>query len=56
MTDIVLTGLSLMALLAAYPLMVLHDTLRHREPRFQVHAREGRMTDQGVPYVPGSPS
>ena len=54
MNDMILMGTSFAALLAAYPLLALYDVLRHREPRFQVHVPEGRMTAQGVPYVPGN--
>lgn len=52
MTDIVLTGLTLAALLAAYPLMILAD-LRHPAPPAPAIERRGSMTAQGVPYVPG---
>lgn len=52
MTDIVLTGLTLAVLLAAYPLMILAD-LRHPAPAAPVTDHGGSMTAQGVPYVPG---
>lgn len=57
MTDIVLTGLSLVALLAAYPALVLTDVLRRpdRTPApFQVLAPvQTGMTATGVPWVAG---
>jgi hypothetical protein len=54
MTDMIWMGLSLVALLAAFPAVILADVLPRRHRRqYQVHTPEGRMTAQGVPYVPG---
>jgi hypothetical protein len=54
MTDIVLAGASLAALLAAYPLMILHDVLRRPETPGPAPADRGGMTATGVPYVRGN--
>lgn len=55
MTDTILTGLTLVALLAAYPLMILADLARHPAPVPQgPQPDRGAMTVQGVPYVPGN--
>ncbi len=57
MTDIIWTGLSLVALLAAYPALVLADVLRRPDrtpPPFQVPAAvQTGTTGTGVPYVHG---
>ena len=53
MTDMILMGTSLVALLAAYPLLALYDVLRHPAPAAPAAHPRGAMTAQGVPYVLG---
>lgn len=52
MSDLIWTGFALVALLG-WPLVPLLDVLRRPARQYQVHTPEGRMTPDGVPYVPG---
>lgn len=52
MTDMILTGASLVALLG-WPLVALLDVLRHPVTPQGPQPDRGAMTAQGVPYVRG---